>query len=86
MAPPAYHVGQRVLHSCLLGSGERALYKATVQEVSASGRGYKYTLAYDDGHYILTPPLILGFLTERCGAKTTPAVYVHVCAHHGSSA
>ena len=49
MAPPAYHVGQRVLHSCLLGSGERALYKATVEEVSASGRGvHKYTLTYDD--------------------------------------
>ena len=48
MAPPVYREGQQVLHSCLLGSGERALYKATVQAVSASGRGHKYTLAYDD--------------------------------------
>jgi hypothetical protein len=43
-----YHVGQRVLHSCLLDSGARALYKATVGDVKKSGRNFKYTLAYDD--------------------------------------
>jgi len=38
MAPPVYHVGQRVLHSCLLDSGASARYKAVVDEVTASGR------------------------------------------------